>query len=100
LPQGLGALQISGFDAFIALVSCGSLTSHGIKYSETTLLVAIKGTSDSYTVQWAERAAASSRPMDLDEATWRARFDTLNPINLCPVISGEAAPYPSCLDKK
>ena len=72
----------------------------GGAHSESALLVAIKGTADSYTIQWAERGPASARPMTFDDAMWKERFNKLGPIKLCPIKPGEAAPYPSCVDQK
>jgi hypothetical protein len=98
--KGLGALKIGGRDAFIALAACGTVASDGSAHSESALLVAIKGTADYYTIQWAERGPASARPMSFDEAMWKERFARLGPIKLCPIKSGEAPPYPSCVDQK
>jgi hypothetical protein len=98
--KGFGAIRISGQDAFVALASCGTVQSGANKHSETALLVAIQGTADYYSIQWAEREAASSRPMTLDQAKWTDRFNKLGPIKVCPRVSGEAAPYPSCINQK
>jgi hypothetical protein len=97
---GLGATKISGQDAFVALASCGSVQSGADKRSETALLIAIQGTADLYSIQWAERESASSQPMTLDQAKWTDRFTKLSPIKLCPRVPGEAAPYPSCINQK
>jgi hypothetical protein len=98
--KALGATKISGQDAFVALVSCGTVQSGAGKHSETALLVAIRGAADYYSVQWAERDAASSQPMRLDGAAWTQRFNELSPIKVCPRVPGEAAPYPSCIAQK
>ncbi len=98
--KGLGALKISGRDAFVALAGCGTVAADGSAHSESALLVAIKGTADYYTIQWAERGPASARPMSFDEAMWKERFDKLGPIKLCPIKPGEAPPYPSCSNQK
>jgi hypothetical protein len=98
--KGLGALKIGGRDAFIALAACGTVASDGSTHSESALLVAIKGAADYYTIQWAERGPASARPMSLDEARWKERFDQLGPIKLCPIKPGEAPPYASCANQK
>jgi hypothetical protein len=98
--KGLGALKISGRDAFMALAACGTVTSDGSAHSESALLIAIKGAADYYTVQWAERGPASARPMTFDEAMWKERIDRLGPIKLCPIKPREAPPYPSCADQK
>jgi hypothetical protein len=98
--KGLGALKISGRDAYIALAGCGTVSSDGSAHSESALLIAIKGAADYYTIQWAERGPASGRPTTFDEAMWRDRFNRLGPIKLCPIRPGEAPPYPSCVDQK
>jgi hypothetical protein len=98
--KGLGAVKISGQDAFVILASCGSVQSGVAKHSETALLIAIKGSADYYTIQWAEREAASSQPIALSEQKWTDRFKKLNPIKLCPITPSEAAPYPSCINQK
>ena len=98
--KGFGAIKISGRDAFVALASCGTVQSGANKHSETALVVAIQGTSDLYSIQWAEREAVSSRPMTPDQAKWTDRFNKLGPIKVCPRVSGEAAPYPSCINQK
>ncbi|MBV9971426.1 MAG: hypothetical protein JO228_15700 [Xanthobacteraceae bacterium] len=98
--KGLGGLKISGRDAYIALAGCGTLSSDGSAHSESALLVAIKGTADIYTIQWAERGPASARPITFDETMWKDRFDKLGPIKLCPLKPGEAPPYPSCANQK
>jgi len=98
--RSVGATKISGYDAFIAWGSCGTVQAGTDRRSESVLLVAIKGAADYYTVQWAERAAASSQPMTFDEAKWTGRLKQLAPIKICARVPGEAAPYPSCLNQK
>ncbi|QWV95821.1 hypothetical protein KP003_10840 [Geomonas nitrogeniifigens] len=94
---GLGAFKIDKFDAFAAVVGCGVANPTGDLYSETILLIVIKGESDYYTIQWAERSAASQTPIKFDDAVWADRLKRLTPIKLCPIIPGESAPYPSCV---
>ena len=94
---GLGAFKLGGHDAFAAVISCGIANPAGDLYSESVLFIAIKGTSDYYTIQWAERSDASTVPIKFDEAKWTDRFKRLAPIKLCPIVPGEQAPYPSCL---
>jgi hypothetical protein len=98
--KALGARKISGRDAFVVLAGCGTAPSEGAKHSESALLMSIKGASDYYTIQWAERGPASSRPIVFDDATWADRFDKLNPIKICRLIPREAPPYPSCVNQK
>ncbi len=90
----LGSLKLGVYDAVAMVVSCG--IGPGRTASETVLIVAIKGESDFYTVQWAERGPASSSPIRLDNALWQGRLRRLMPIKLCAIVPGEAAPYPSC----
>ena len=90
-----GAQKIGGQDAFIAVVSCGNAGEH----SESAVIVAIKGSADYYTIQWAERGPASNQPMTLDDAKWTERLRELGPIRVCPLVAGEPAPYPSCLNQ-
>lgn len=97
---GLGPSKVDGYDMFGALVSCGVSLPSGEPYSESLLLFVIKGENDYYTVQWAERGAASKSPIKFDQAKWAERIKTLAPIKLCPVVPGEPAPYPSCANRK
>ncbi len=94
---GLGAFKIGNFDAFAAVISCGVANPTGELHSESTLLIVVKGESDYYTIQWAERSEASMTPIKYDEAKWMDRFKRLAPIKLCPIVPGESAPYPSCV---
>ncbi len=96
----IGARKIDGQDAFVVVASCGTVQSGATKHGQTALIIAIKGSADYYTIQWAERGPASGRPMALDDAKWTDRFEKLNPIKLCPLMPDEAPPYPSCIDKK
>jgi hypothetical protein len=97
----LGALKVSGArEAFAAWAGCGTESSDGSPHAESALLIAIKGTADYYTIQWAERGPASARPIAFDEAMWKDRLNKLGPIKLCPIKPGEGAPYPSCTNQK
>ncbi len=80
------------------LIACGTASSIGEPYSETTLLIAMPGQSDFYIFQWAERGPASKTPIEFD-ARWTERLNSLTQIRLCPRIPGEAPPYPSCLNQ-
>jgi len=93
----LGAFKLGSFDASAAVISCGVASANGDPYSESTLLIVIKGESDYYTIQWAERSEASLTPIMFDQAKWMARLKKLAPIKLCPIVPGESAPYPSCV---
>ncbi len=96
--KGVGAIKLGDQDGFAALASCGSVVSAPDKHSETALIVAIKGSADYYTLQWAERTPALGKPV-IDEAKWLERLRQLQPIRICPIVPGEAAPYPSCVSR-
>lgn len=95
-----GEIKIGINDAFAAVLSCGIASPTGEKtYSESTLLIAVKGENDYYTIQWAERGDASETPIKFDYVKWTDRIKKLAPIKLCPIVPGEPAPYPSCLNR-
>lgn len=94
---GLGEIKFGNHDGFAAFVSCGTANSIGEPYSEAMVLIVIKGESDYYTIQWAERGEASKTPIKFDNAKWADRLKRLAPIKLCPIVPGEKAPYPSCI---
>jgi hypothetical protein len=96
--KGVGPVKFGDQDGYVALASCGSVVSAPDKHSETALVVAVKGNVDYYTLQWAERTPASGISV-IDEAKWLERLRQLQPIRLCPIVPGEAAPYPSCVSK-
>jgi hypothetical protein len=96
--KGIGAIKFGDQDGYVAIASCGSVVSAPDKHSETALVIAVKGNADYYTLQWAERTPASGKPV-IDEAKWQERLRQLQPIRLCPIVPGEAAPYPSCVSK-
>lgn len=91
---------IDGREAFAAIVSCGtSPLTRGLN-SESALIVVVKGERDYYTFKWSERSAPSNTPIAIDVAKWSDRFKLIMPVRLCPIVPGEQAPYPSCVDKK
>jgi hypothetical protein len=98
--NAVGAMKISGRDAFAAWASCGTVQSDEPKHSESALLIAIKGSADYYTVQWAERDPASSQPIAFNDEKWKDRLDKLKPIKLCRLMPREAPLYPSCVNQK
>jgi hypothetical protein len=98
--KDLGETKLGDQDAYLAVASCGKVNASADGHSETALIVAVKGTSDAYTIQWAERTPQASSPPAINEAMWRERLRQLMPIRLCAIVPGEAAPYPSCLQQK
>ena len=65
----------NGTPVAAAVLSCGTAKDK----SETTLVTAIKGSNDYYTVQWAERGKASKKPLKIDEQKWIERLNLLAP---------------------
>jgi hypothetical protein len=96
--RSLGATAFGRFEGFVAVIGCGRVDSGPTRHSETALLVTLKGTTDYYTIQWAERGPESDEP-PVNDDHWQARLRALSPIELCPILAGEAAPYPSCVNK-
>lgn len=93
---GAAAPAFGDQDAYVAVASCGSVGTD--RHGETALIVAVKGWADYYTLQWAERMQAAGKPA-IVEAKWLDRLRQLQPIRFCPIVPGEAAPYPSCATK-
>ncbi|HUN53113.1 MAG TPA: hypothetical protein VMU42_18445 [Candidatus Sulfotelmatobacter sp.] len=96
--MGISTFKVSGHDAFAGVAACGTVIFRGSKQSQAALIIAIKGDADYYTVQWAERTAAVGKPVELVRDKWLDRIKALGPIKLCPIVPGEAAPYPSCIN--
>lgn len=97
---GIGNLKLAGHDACAAVVSCGRVRLGGGTNNETALIMVIKGASDFYTIQWAERAPPFDSRPTIDKALWANRMNSLGPVMLCPIVPGEKAPYPSCTERK
>lgn len=99
--KDLGPTQVDGNDAFLAFFGCGTIAGVGTAaHSESMLVLTIKGHHDNYTLEWAERGPASSKQPQFDRTKWMLRLNRLAPIKLCAIRPGEAAPYPSCIDRK
>lgn len=90
-----GPNKIDGYDAHVAILSCG-LDAQPYPHSETTLILAIKGAKDVYTLQWAERGAPSDKALNINPEIWKQRLGALSPVRLCQKQPGEKPPYPSC----
>lgn len=96
--RSFGTLKITGHEAFVALVGCGTVST-GPARSEVAMVLAVKGANDYYALQWAERAAPSSSPI-LDGEKWIERLKVLNPIKVCDRVANEPAVYTSCINQK
>jgi hypothetical protein len=95
-----GNMDIDGYRAFAVVAGCGSVDTGNGKHAETALILAIQGGGDFYTLQWAERSAATDTPPEVEAPVWKERLERLGPIRLCPIIAGEGPPYPSCTERK
>lgn len=95
----LGVTKIDGRDAYAAWAACGTVKGANPR-GEAALLIALKGKSDMYSVQWAFRGAPSPKALPPVNDAWQVRLKAVNPIRLCPVVAGEKAPYASCLNRK
>ena len=94
--KSLGEFKLGRHDALASVISCGYVNGAAGARSESALVIVIKGRQDYYTLQWAERGRPSQQPLPLDDAKWSGRLKQLAPLALCPIVPGEAAPYPSC----
>jgi hypothetical protein len=65
-------------------------------FSESAIMLAIRGSADLYTLQWTERGAQSARPPAIDSGYWTRQLARLQPIKLCPLASGAGQPNPGC----
>jgi hypothetical protein len=98
--KGLGETKFGDQDAFIAVAGCGKINASADGHSEIALIVIVKGVTDSYTIQWAERTPSRPSAPVIDDAKWQERLHALMPIRFCAIVAGEAAPYPSCMQQK
>ncbi|HVH83607.1 MAG TPA: hypothetical protein VM713_04735 [Steroidobacteraceae bacterium] len=92
----LGPQPLAREPSFATVVSCGRVSSGGKGHSETSVMLAIRGSDDFYVLQWTERGPDSSHPLALDGKSWSARLARLGPVQLCPIVPGEGPPYSSC----
>lgn len=96
--EELGPRRIDGYDGFVTIASCGRVQGKS-GYSETAVMLAVKGAKDFYTLQWAERASGSPHKPAIDRAYWEKRLAALGPIRVCAPQPGEPPPYATCLRK-
>ena len=83
----------SRYEASASVVAC-SQGKDG-RYSES-LVVAIRGERDYYTIIWEEKSTSSSTLTTFDKDKWLAKLLVLSPIKLCAIVPGERPPYASC----
>ncbi|MGH8134497.1 MAG: hypothetical protein ACRETG_13390 [Steroidobacteraceae bacterium] len=92
----LGPQSIGKYPGYAAIASCGRIESGAKGRSEVAVMLAVKGDADYYALQWTERGADAKSSPGIDQRYWAAQLARLNPIRLCPIVPGEAPPYPSC----
>lgn len=93
----LGEAAISGFPAQIAVVGCGAEGKQPPPFSEQTLVIAIQGVHDLYTVQWAERSKAAKKAPVFDMKKLERRVGELMPLRLCQTDANQDPPFADCL---
>lgn len=91
----------TGHEMFVMMANCGShtLTAAKTATSESTLVVAIRGNLNMYTVQWSERGTAQDTALVPSMAAWMERLKTMGPILVCEQKPDEPAPFLSCTGK-
>ena len=87
-----GAQKVDGYDAYEVIVSCGRVGSDKGAYSESAVMLTVKGSHDYYTLQWTERGRDSAQAPHIDVAYWNSQLARLSPIRLCPIVPGVTAP--------
>lgn len=97
--QAFGKVRLGEYEGHAAFVGCGRTEEQPVRH-EMALIIAVKGSADVYTIQWAERGVAMDSAPVVNEPRWRARFEQLMPIRVCDPVEGEQPPYPSCLLKR
>jgi hypothetical protein len=91
-----GSQKVDGYEAYEVIASCGRMQSGKESYSESAIMLTVKGASDYYTLQWTERGRDAAQAHQIDVDYWTKQLARLNPIRLCAIVPGESAPYPSC----
>src|SRR5262249_35355776 len=92
-----GAQTVDGHEAYEVIASCGRVTAGNDTFSESAIILAIRGAADLYTLQWTERGAQSSRPPAIDTTYWTRQLARLQPIRLCPLASGTTPSNALCV---
>lgn len=84
-------------EVFAGYLSCGTLGDRDM--SESMVFLVLVGAEDIYSLQWAERGAASATFIAFQDEVWLDRLAQLHSrAKLCDIVAGEEPPYPSCTD--
>ena len=96
----LGSFKVPGSLATRAVVmGCGEViaANSASAGSEIVAMVIAEGKADMFTFQWAEHHSFPATAEMFSFEHWQGRLNRLlKAARLCPVVPGEAAPYPSC----
>lgn len=92
----LGETVVTGHPAQLAVVGCGVQGKERPAHGEQTLIIAIQGEQDLYTLQWAERTAPARLKPRFDTDRLQARVTELMPLRLC-ATTREQPPFADCL---
>ena len=94
-----GPVKVERYDGFATVIGCGLADASGAR-SQGTLVVTIQGERDMYTLQWAVSGPPQRTPLAIDARQWQDRLARIAPVRLCTPTPGEAAPFPSCTQKR
>ena len=92
--QGFGPTKLGDQDAYVAVASCGSVGTD--RHGEIRAGRRREGPGRFTTRCNGPNARQRAGKPAIDEAKWLDRLHQLQPIRFCPIVPGEAAPYPSC----
>ncbi|MCX7299523.1 MAG: hypothetical protein NTX73_03915 [Rhodobacterales bacterium] len=94
--NSLNAPDVRGAEAvFAGFLGCGD---NGFGQSEAMSFLILVGSSDVYSLQWAERGPMTGPPV-YDSALWGPRLAELTAsARVCDRLEGEEAPCPSCIN--
>ncbi len=99
-PRSFTALKLpspgikGALATFAGYMGCGNAGGQ----SEAMVFVVVQGTSEVYTLQWAEHGPAKDAAPDPDPSVWQPRADMLGLTRICDKVEGEGTPYPSCTE--
>lgn len=87
---------VSGFEAYAAVASCGTMPETGGRSSQSEVMLAIRGQEDVYAIRWAERGEPWSNPSGIDVQHWQDKFKRLAPIRLCALQAATSSREAGC----
>ena len=96
--SAFGSGDVEGADGSYGYwAACGTMHAPSTPVSQEALLIAIRG-KGSYVLAWVTRGAATEEGPDSDDDVLEPKLEAMRGgLKLCPLVAGEAAPYPSCI---